>query len=85
MNLLNFKQTFGDRFTLIGGIRTAWLTEEKLDPAKREEHLKEIKTLVRENSLIRASSCGLFDRKFLDTLTETYTETYTMVDKLKDF
>ena len=81
VNLLNFKQTFGDRVTLIGGIRTIWLTGEKLNPMKREEFLKEIKTLVREGGLILASSCGLFDRKFLHTLTETY----TMVDNLKDF
>jgi uroporphyrinogen decarboxylase len=81
VNLLDFKQTFGDRVTLIGGIRTIWLTEEKLDPMKREEFLKEIKTLVREGGLILASSCGLFDRKFLHTLTETY----TMLDNLKDF
>ena len=81
VDLLKFKRTYGDRITLIGGIRTIWLTEEKLDPMKREEFLKEIKTLVREGGLILASSCGLFDRKFLHTLTETY----TMVDNLKDF
>ena len=81
VDLLKFKRTYGDRITLIGGIRTIWLTGEKLNPMKREEFLKEIKTLVREGGLILASSCGLFDRKFLHTLTETY----TMVDNLKDF
>ena len=39
------------------------------------------KTFVREGGLILSSSCGLFDRKFLHTLKETY----TMVDNLKDF
>jgi uroporphyrinogen decarboxylase len=81
VDLLKFKRTYGDRITLIGGIRTIWLTEEKLDPMKREEFLKEIKPLVREGGLILATSCGLFDRKFLHTLTETY----TMLDNLKDF
>jgi uroporphyrinogen decarboxylase len=81
VNLLNFKHTFGDRVTLIGGIRTAWLTNEKLHPMEREEHLKEIKTLVREGGLILASSCGLFDRKFLHALAETY----SIVDNLRGF
>lgn len=81
VDLLNFKRTFGGRVTLIGGIRTAWLTQEWIDPMKQKEYLREIETLVREGGLILASSCGLFDHKFLTTLTEAY----TMVDKLNDF
>jgi uroporphyrinogen decarboxylase len=72
VNLLNFKRTYGNRVTLIGGIRAAWLTEKVPDFATHKDYLEEIKTLTREGGLILASSCGLHHPKFLLTLKEVY-------------
>jgi len=81
LDLVNFKRTYGKRITLIGGIRTAWVTQEGSDPTKQKEYLDEIKALVREGGLILVSSCGLFNSKSLPILREIY----QMVDNLKDF
>jgi len=81
VDLSNFKRTYGSRITLIGGIRTAWLTQEVPDLAKEMEYQEEIRTLAREGGLILASSCGLYDPKFLPTLKKIY----GAVEKSKDF
>lgn len=72
INLLNFKRMYGNRVTLIGGIRTAWLTQGGLDPANRKEYLEEIKALISEGGLILSSSCGLYELKFVPILKEIY-------------
>ena len=72
VDLLSFKRSYGNRVTLIGGIRTAWLTWKGLDLTQQKECLEEIKALAREGGLILASSCGLYHPKFLPILKETY-------------
>lgn len=72
VDLLKFKRTYRNQITLIGGIRTAWLTQEQLDSTQQEECLEEIKTLVKEGGFILASSCGLYHPKFLPILKEIY-------------
>ena len=72
VDLLNFKRTYGNRVTLIGGICTAWLTRKGLDLTQQKECLEEIKTLAREGGLILSSSCGLYHPKFLSVLQEFY-------------
>ena len=81
VDLLNFKRTYGKQITLIGGIRTAWFTQEGSDPTKQKEYLEEIKASLREGGLILSSSCGLFNSKSLPILREIYQG----VDNLKDF
>lgn len=72
VDLLNFKRTHGNRGTLIGGIRTAWLTSGGVPPPGPEEYFEEIKILLREGGLILSSSCGLHDPKFIPILKEIY-------------
>jgi hypothetical protein len=72
VDLLNFKRTYGNRVTLIGGIRTAWLTQEGFDLTKQKEYREEIKTYGKEGGLILSSSCGLYHPNFLHALKEIY-------------
>ena len=72
VDLLSFKRSYGNRVTLIGGIRTAWLTWKGLDLTQQKECLEEIKALIREGGFILASSCGLYHPKFLPILKEIY-------------
>jgi hypothetical protein len=81
VNLLNFKHTFGNRVTLIGGIPIVWLTGGLVNSKKREEYREGIKALAREGGLILATSCGLYDPKFLPVLKEIY----QLVGNIADF
>jgi len=75
VNLLAFKLSYGNRVTLIGGIRTAWLLKDRLDREQQQECLKEIKNLAAEGGFILASSCGLFSPESLHRLKEIYSLT----------
>jgi hypothetical protein len=72
VDLFDFKRSYTDQVTLIGGIRTTWLTQKKLSRESQEECLKEIRALADEGGLILSSSCGLYNPEFVPTLKEIY-------------
>jgi len=72
VDLFDFKGSYTDRVTLIGGIRTSWLTQKKLSRESQEECLKEIRALADKGGLILSSSCGLYNPEFLPVLKEIY-------------
>lgn len=72
VDLLKFKQAYGSRVSLVGGIRAAWLVGKQLDPDEQRHYLLEIGALLKEGGLILASSCGLYNSPFLLNLRQLY-------------
>lgn len=72
VNLLDFKQAYGTRVSLVSGIRVAWLTAKELDGGQLAECRKEISALAGEGGLILASSCGIYSPRFIPNLRQIY-------------
>jgi hypothetical protein len=72
VDLLKFKQTYGARVSLVGGIRAAWFVGKQLDQDEQRQYLHEIGALLKEGGLILASSCGLYSPAFLLNLRQLY-------------
>jgi uroporphyrinogen-III decarboxylase len=72
VDLLKFKQTYGSRVSLVGGIRAAWLSGKPLDQDEQRHSLLEIGALLKEGGVILASSCGLYSPAFLSNLRQLY-------------
>lgn len=72
VDLLGFKRAHGPRATLIGGIRTEWLTTEEPGPEQRARWRSEIEPLAGEGGLIVASCCGIHSPLFLSRLKRLY-------------
>ena len=72
VDLLKFKQTYGSRVSLVGGIRAAWLVGKQLDQDEQRHYLLKTGALLKEGGLILASSCGLYSPAFLLNLRQLY-------------
>lgn len=72
VNLLDFKRTYGNRVSLVSGIRAAWLTAKELEGSQLADCRKEISALAEEGGLILASSCGVYSSRFIPNLRQIY-------------
>lgn len=72
VDLLRFKRNYGDKVTLIAGLRTAWLVEEGWEPEEKFPWIEEIRSLVNEGGLILSSTCGINDAHSLQQLKKIY-------------
>ncbi|MBU2055868.1 MAG: hypothetical protein KJ936_01095 [Proteobacteria bacterium] len=72
VDLLRFKRAHGPRATLIGGVRTEWLTTEEPGPEQQARWREEIRELAGEGGLIVASCCGIHSPLFLSRLRRLY-------------
>ncbi|OGP62383.1 MAG: hypothetical protein A2170_01270 [Deltaproteobacteria bacterium RBG_13_53_10] len=72
VDLLEFKQTYRSRVSLVGGIRATWFAGKQLDQDEERHYLLEIGALLNEGGLILASSCGLNSPAFLLNLRHLY-------------
>jgi len=72
VDLLNFKQTYRSRVSLVGGIRAAWLAGKSFTPDEQRRCRFEISAMLREGGLVLASSCGLYNPAFLSNLKQLY-------------
>ncbi len=72
VDLPGFKQTYGSRVSLVGGIRVDWLAAREFNPEMQAACRREISALAAAGGLILASSCGLYSPQFLPNLKKIY-------------
>ncbi len=77
VDLLQFKKAQGPRAILVSGVRVDWLAAGELDRERQAECLTAIEALAAEGGFILASSCGLYNPRFLPNLRTIY----SLVDK----
>jgi hypothetical protein len=80
VDLLKVKRTYGSQAILISGIRVEWLSPPQLTEEEERVCVREIEALLGQGGFILASSCGIYDPKFIPALKQIYTLTGPYVD-----